>query len=84
MMFLDKNLNSFLPTLALFAVAAFRILPITNRLIISIQHLRYGNPVIINLINNLDEKIENNYLVLQKDSTIEKCQLKLPTLSHFF
>ncbi len=72
MMFLDKNLNSFLPTLALFAVAAFRILPITNRLIISIQHLRYGNPVIINLINNLDEKIENNYLVLQKGSTIEK------------
>ena len=40
MIYMKKDLNSFLPTLALFAVAAFRILPITNRLIISIQHMK--------------------------------------------
>ena len=70
MIFLKKDLNSFLPTLALFAVAAFRILPITNRLIISIQAIRYGKPVVINLVNNLKEKIENDYLIDTKDKAI--------------
>lgn len=64
---MEKNLNSFLPTLALFAAAAFRILPITNRLIISIQHMKYGEPVLRNLINNLNEEIENDFLRLDEN-----------------
>ena len=63
---MEKNFNSFLPTLALFAAAAFRILPITNRLIISIQHMKYGEPVLRNLIANLNGEIVNDFLRLDK------------------
>ena len=77
MIYMEKDLNSFLPTLALFAVAAFRILPITNRLIISIQHMRYGEPVVKNLILNLNEKIENDYL---KDNSENENNIELDSI----
>ena len=82
MIYMEKDLNSFLPTLALFAVAAFRILPITNRLIISIQHMRYGEPVVKNLILNLNEKIENDYLKnnSENQNNIELNSIKIKKL----
>ena len=82
MIYMEKDLNSFLPTLALFAVAAFRILPITNRLIISIQHMRYGEPVVKNLIFNLNEKIENDYLKnnSENENNIELDSIKIKNL----
>ena len=49
----DENIESIVPTLALFSVASFRMLPIINRLIISIQHMRFGLPVLNNLRKNL-------------------------------
>jgi ABC-type bacteriocin/lantibiotic exporter with double-glycine peptidase domain len=52
----EKNIESILPTLALFSVASFRMLPIINRLIISIQHMRFGLPVLNNLQQNLFKK----------------------------
>ncbi len=82
MIYMEKDLNSFLPTLALFAVAAFRILPITNRLIISIQHMRYGEPVVKNLILNLNEKIENDFLKdnSENENNIELDSIKIKNL----
>ncbi len=41
-----RELASVLPTLALFAAAAFRLMPSTNRVIAGIQALRYGLPAI--------------------------------------
>ena len=49
----NQNIESIIPTLALFSVASFRMLPIINRLIISIQHMRFGLPVLNNLRKNL-------------------------------
>ena len=49
----NQNIESIIPTLALFSVASFRMLPIINRLIISIQHMRFGLPVLNNLQKNL-------------------------------
>ena len=45
----DRTLDTLLPTLGLFAAAAFRIMPSVNRVLSALQSLRYGLPVIDNL-----------------------------------
>ncbi|MTA58411.1 MAG: ATP-binding cassette domain-containing protein [Actinobacteria bacterium] len=42
----DRPLVAVLPTLGLFAAAAFRLMPSFNRILSSVQSLRYGLPVI--------------------------------------
>jgi ABC-type multidrug transport system fused ATPase/permease subunit len=42
----DRALEAVLPTLGLFAAAAFRLLPSVNRVIGAVQSLRYGLPAI--------------------------------------
>jgi ABC-type transport system involved in cytochrome bd biosynthesis fused ATPase/permease subunit len=41
----DRALDAVLPTLGLFAAAAFRLLPSVNRVLGAVQSLRYGLPV---------------------------------------
>jgi ABC-type multidrug transport system fused ATPase/permease subunit len=42
----DRALDAVLPTLGLFAAAAFRLIPSVNRVLSSVQSLRFGLPVI--------------------------------------
>jgi ABC-type multidrug transport system fused ATPase/permease subunit len=62
-----RTLDSVLPTLALFAAAAFRLMPSANRVISGIQALRYGLPAIETLHDELtaDENLpcEGSYQV---------------------
>jgi ATP-binding cassette, subfamily B, bacterial PglK len=51
-----RDIDSVLPTLGLFAAAAFRIAPSANRLIVSIQSLRYGLPVVDTLYDELQQE----------------------------
>jgi ABC-type multidrug transport system fused ATPase/permease subunit len=46
-----RELESILPTMGLFAAAAFRIMPSVNRVLIAIQSLRFSMPVIERLHN---------------------------------
>lgn len=41
-----RSLETFAPTLGLFAAAAFRLMPSMNRVLTSLQALRYGRPVV--------------------------------------
>jgi ABC-type multidrug transport system fused ATPase/permease subunit len=41
-----KPLNTIIPTLGLFAVATFRLMPSVNRFLVSIQSIRFGLPVV--------------------------------------
>jgi len=50
----NKQLNTLLPILGLFAAAAFRLMPSVNRVIGAIQSLRFGLPV----INTLCEEVK--------------------------
>lgn len=87
MIYWGKNLNSFLPTLALFAVAAFRILPITNRLLISLQNIKYGQPIIKNIIENLNEKIKDDYTkseFIDKNNSFELKSITLKKIAFKF
>jgi ABC-type multidrug transport system fused ATPase/permease subunit len=48
-----RNLATIVPTLGLFAVAAFRLMPSINRVLIAVQALRYGRPAINTLYEEL-------------------------------
>jgi len=53
MLFQGNNLEVILPTLGLFAVAAFRLMPSVVRITNSMQSLRYAIPVIDNLYKEI-------------------------------
>lgn len=48
-----RDMNSIIPTLGLFAAAAFRLMPSVNRVLSSVQALRYNLPV----VNTLYEEV---------------------------
>ena len=48
-----RSMGTIVPTLALFAVAAFRFMPSINRLLVAVQALRYGVPAINTLYEEL-------------------------------
>jgi len=52
----DKNLSDNLPKIAIFVVAAIRVVPAINRLNLYSQRLRGSKPVLINLYNNVTRK----------------------------
>jgi ABC-type multidrug transport system fused ATPase/permease subunit len=53
-----KNFQDFLPSIILFIAAGYRMLPSINRILTSIQKLRFANPVIENINSQLKEKPE--------------------------
>lgn len=65
----SKAIETFIPTLGLFAAAAFRLMPSANRLIASIQQIRYGFPAIDTLNKELKligEDIERTEVISVK------------------
>jgi ABC-type bacteriocin/lantibiotic exporter with double-glycine peptidase domain len=59
MLLQGRQLDSVLPTLGLFAVAAFRMMPSVNKLIGSLQQLKFATPVIDNVHKDLHLKTES-------------------------
>jgi len=53
MLALGRNMAAIVPTLGLFAAAAFRLIPSMNRLLVAVQSLRYCLPVIDTLHDEL-------------------------------
>lgn len=51
MVWQGKPLDTLLPTLGLFAAAAFRLMPSSNRVIGAVQGIHYSLPVIDNMLN---------------------------------
>ena len=51
MIWQGKNINELLPTLGIFVVGAFRLIPSVNRVMISVQGLKSGEPVVNVLFN---------------------------------
>jgi ABC-type multidrug transport system fused ATPase/permease subunit len=55
---LSTNVTEFFPKLALFAAAAFRLLPSMNRLVNNLQTLRYASPAVNKIHNEFPLKTE--------------------------
>lgn len=58
-----KSVDTLLPTVGLFAAAAFRLMPSANRVLAAFQTMRFSRPVIDTLYRELVElKVDNNQL----------------------
>jgi len=76
-----NSLNNLLPNLALFAAAAFKLIPSLNRLIISSQNIKYGQTALNNIINDIEtntfsnEKINNQLKQIEFLDKINICNI---------
>lgn len=76
-----------LPTLAVFAAAAFRVLPSANRLLLAIQNLRYAKPVVdtlhaeLNLASPLAQQAECGRHVLEDRIELREVGFSYPKAS---
>ena len=66
------NLQNIINTIAFFAMAAFRIMPATNRIIYAIQNFKYGNSILELLYNDLTELKEINKIQSKKELIFNK------------
>lgn len=77
-----RGMASIIPTLGLFAAAAFRLMPSANRVLGAIQALRYSLPV----VNTLDEemKLNSHDPLLKKDEEVNsfKSEIHLKNVTY--
>lgn len=82
LVFQEKQMSDMLPTMGLFAAAAFRLMPSFNRVLLSVQSLRFGLPVINTLSNEIKITKEtklaqvSNVFSFKKDIKIENACYK--------
>ena len=85
MLLQGKEISSILPTLGLFAAAAFRLMPSVNRIIGAIQQLRFGLPVVETLNKELkleqtgkSEKLANGEKTFNKQIRLDNICYSYP------
>jgi ATP-binding cassette, subfamily B, bacterial PglK len=85
----NQNIDHIIPTLALFAAAAFRLMPSVNRTLASIQSLRYNLPVIdllyeeSKLQNTASTPVNTKIITFNKEIKLIDISYKYPTSSKF-
>ena len=83
-----RAMPSIVPILGLFAAAAFRLMPSVNRMLIAIQSMRYGLPVINNLYEELQlfvpepgTQTSDKTTVFQQEICLEDISYNYPNTS---
>ena len=72
MMYQSSQLSSIIPILGLFGAAAFRLMPSINRVLGSMQSMRFGLAV----INNLYSELQNEAISSKSDDRVLNSQFK--------
>lgn len=75
----ETSFKEILPILGLYAFAGFRLIPIINRLVISYNHIKYGNVVLETVHNELLGVKKNKNLIIynvKKNFIIKKIELR--------
>lgn len=71
------SMSSMIPTIGLFAAAAFRLMPSFNRVLTALQNLRFALPVInrlvdeLSLLSHMKEKSDKTTMQFQKELRLE-------------
>ena len=78
----NNNFISILPVIGIFAAAAFRLMPSINRIMYSLQSLRFADVVVANLENELN--LKNEVLIDDKFSFKSFNSLKLSNISYSY
>jgi ABC-type multidrug transport system fused ATPase/permease subunit len=82
-LYLNTPVNSLLPTIALFMAGAFRMIPSANRIIGSMQFIRYSKPVIDIVYNELIFNSKFKFNIIEHSDKINfKHQLELKNISY--
>jgi ABC-type bacteriocin/lantibiotic exporter with double-glycine peptidase domain len=78
-----RGLDAFLPTAGLFAVAAFKILPSGNRLLLAFQNLRFDYEGLKILKREIDQVYNNdiNQEIIQKNEIVLKNSILIKDIS---
>ena len=77
-----RELASIIPTLGLFAAAAFRLMPSVNRVLTSIQSMRFGLAVIDTLIQEVNLPTDHQELETHSISFTEKIEFNCVSFSY--
>lgn len=89
----EGNLSSVLPTLSLFAVAAFRLMPSTNRILTATSKIRFAVPALTVVHEDLEfvvhhdpevvsaPEVSGDRIVLTRQITMENVHFKYPGAS---
>ena len=89
---LGQNVELLLPTIGIFAAAAFRILPTSNRFLTAIQRLKYARPVINILFDelqiiksneNINKEIDKKEITL-KEKIFIKNKISFKNISYSY
>jgi ATP-binding cassette, subfamily B, bacterial PglK len=72
MAFRGYEISNILTTLALFGAAAFRLMPSANRIVTSLQSVRYGLATVDTIYNEIDRNIE----IVKLDKHYEKNEIQ--------
>lgn len=81
-----KDIASILSILAVFAAAAFRLMPSINRILAAIQSLRYGLPVLDTLYEEFNSKHQDETIMAKNsiDFPILKNEISIENLTFFY
>lgn len=80
----ERSLEYLLPTLGLFAAAAFRLMPSVNRILVAVQAVRYVLPVIntlhseLCLLDNVTSPQRGQVLPYKKSFVLENIKFRYP------
>lgn len=83
MLWQGKAIASILPTLGLFAAVTFRLMPSANRIISSIQQLRYGLPV-VNMLHKELNLEPDECLIASASPAVFKSRFEIEGLSYTY
>lgn len=79
-----RELSSIVPVISLFGVVAFRLIPSTNRILLSIQSLRYGLPAIDTLHADLNLFVPENYGAHSAKPLVIQDEIRLHDVSYTY
>ena len=65
----NEDLSSLIPTIGIFVVSAYKLLPSLNKILNIIQSLRFATPALENLIEENSDFIKNKDYLVERDQT---------------
>ena len=84
MLLQGRDMTSIIPTLGLFAAAAFRLMPSTNRILSAVQTLRYSLPVVDMLCEEINLTTPEPAFQQTRNSEVFNNELSLTNITYHY
>jgi ATP-binding cassette, subfamily B, bacterial PglK len=84
MLLQGRDMTGIIPTLGLFAAAAFRLMPSTNRILSAVQTLRYSLPVVDTLCEEINLTTPEPAIQQTRNSEVFNNELSLTNITYHY